>query len=91
MSRIDKEKYTLFRENFELTPQGFGFIEAWNLLARQVERTESGEADMFGMKNSFVEFLLNNEKHQILIDILLHKIRKEGNNDLVNSRVKLER
>ena len=34
------------------------------------------------MKQSFIEFLLINDKHQIIIDILLHKIRKDGNKEL---------
>ena len=37
---------------------------------------------MFDMKQSFIEFLLINDKHQIIIDILLHKIRKDGNKEL---------
>ncbi len=76
--RIDKEKYEIFKDNFELTPQGFGFIEAWNFLAYPIGNNE-GEPKISEAKHSFLEYLLINDKHQVIVDIVLHKIKKDGN------------
>lgn len=90
-SRLEREKYEIFQEKFELTPQGLSLIQQENLLHRENINIEGDNPALGEIKLSFIEYLVHSQRSQILIDILLHKVRRQGEDEEVFAMLELER
>lgn len=74
---LNREKYRIFYKDFQLTPMGIDFIQKRELHTNRKEMIE-GEMNFADLKLGFLEYLINNNKQQIIIDIIMNKVPDYG-------------